>query len=165
MNYPIAQDAFDRAYYLNHTVERKEGLPGSIYTENWNATDFQDKNTLIYGHNMKNGSMFGGLKKYVDRAYLEEYSVIYIYTPEHKFTYEIFGAVTYDNRHIMHSFDFTDPAQYQEFLDSLYNVRNMSTFIRDDISVTTDDRIITLSTCTNNPDRRFLVEAVLTNEE
>ena len=57
IDYPILQHPSDDAYYLNHTVEGTEGLPGSIYTEKVNSKDFTDFNTVIYGHNMKNGTM------------------------------------------------------------------------------------------------------------
>lgn len=164
VNYPVLQ-RYDASYYLNHTVDGQEGLPGSIYTESLNSKDFTDPNTVIYGHNMRDGSMFGGLKQYMDASYLKEHSQIIIYTPEHKLTYQVFAAVTYDNRHIMQSFDFQDQQSYQRFLDSLREVRNMSSYVDDDIEVTTKDRILTLSTCNGNEQERFLVEAVLINEE
>ena len=90
---------------------------------------------------------------------------ICIYTPEHIFTYEIFAAVTYDNRHILNSFDFSSTEGRQAYLDSIQNVRNFSTHFRDDVQVGTEDRILTLSTCNGNDDQRFLLEAVLKNEQ
>lgn len=165
VDYPILQSGTDQGYYLNHTAEGAEGYPGSIYTENLNKKDFTDKNTVIYGHNMKDGSMFGSLKKYVDSDYMQEHSEIIIYTPEHKLTYRIYAGVTYDDRHILSSFDFTDTQQYQAYLDSVDAVRNMASFRNSEVEVTTGDRIITLSTCNSNQTQRFLVEAVLISEE
>ena len=165
VNYPIVQSANDREYYLDHTIEGAEGLPGSIYTENLNTTTFQDKNTVVYGHNMRDKSMFGGLKYYADSAYMEEHKQIYIYTPEHIYTYEVFGAVTYDDRHLLLSYDFNNTEDYQTFLDSLSQMRNMNTYINKERPVTTEDRILTLSTCTGNEQQRFLVEAVLIDEK
>ena len=165
VDYPIVQRPEDDAYYLDHTIEGEEGLPGSIYTESLNKQDFTDKNTVIYGHNMKDCTMFGGLKDYKDSAYMDEHSEVYIYTPEHIFTYKIFAAVTYDSRHIMVAFDFDQDEQYQAYLDSLSQVRNMASYINTDIPVTTSDRIITMSTCNGNNDQRFLVEAVLIDEK
>lgn len=165
VDYPIVQRPEDDAYYLDHTIEGAEGLPGSIYTESLNKKDFTDKNTVIYGHNMKDNTMFGSLKDYKDSAYMDEHSEVYIYTPEHIFTYKIFGAVTYDSRHIMVAFDFAQDEQYQAYLDSLSQVRNMASYINTDIPVTTADRIITMSTCNGNNDQRFLVEAVLIDEK
>ena len=165
VDYPIVQRPEDDAYYLDHTIEGAEGLPGSIYTESLNKKDFTDKNTVIYGHNMKDNTMFGSLKDYKDSAYMDEHSEAYIYTPEHIFTYKIFAAVTYDSRHIMVAFDFAQDEQYQAYLDSLSQVRNMASYINTDIPVTTADRIITMSTCNGNNDQRFLVEAVLIDEK
>ena len=163
IDYPIVQHAEDDSYYLNRTVEGKQGLPGSIYTESLNKTDFSDRNTLIYGHNMKNGTMFGDLSLYRDRTYMKEHGQIIIYTPEHIYTYQVFAAVTYDNRHIMYAFDFSTETGLQGYLDSIAAVRNMSSYIDDSVEVSASDQIITLSTCTGNKARRFLVEAVLVN--
>ena len=165
VDYPILQRASDDLYYLDHTIDGAEGLPGSIYTQSLNAQDFSDKNTVIYGHNMRDETMFGGLKSYMDESYMKAHSQILIYTPEHILTYQVFAAVTYDNRHILNSFDFESEEGFQEYLDSLKEVRNMSSYIDSDVEVTTEDKIITLSTCNGNSDQRFLVEAVLVNEE
>lgn len=165
VDYPVVQRPEDDTYYLNHTVEGAEGLPGSIFTESLNKRDFTDPNTVIYGHDMRDGTMFGHLKKYMDSTYMEEHPLIYIYTPEHIYTYQVFAAVTYDNRHILRSFDFTQETQFQEFLDSLRDARSMASYVRDDISVSAENRILTLSTCNGNVQQRFLVEAVLTDEQ
>ena len=65
----------------------------------------------------------------------------------------------------MVAFDFTQEEQFQAYLDSLSQVRNMASYINTDIPVTTSDRIITMSTCNGNNDQRFLVEAVLIDEK
>ena len=57
INYPLVQSATDNEYYLNHTIEGQEGYPGSIYTENGNTKEFTEFNTVIYGHDMKDGSI------------------------------------------------------------------------------------------------------------
>ena len=133
------------------------GYPGSIYTEAVNKKDFSDFNTLIYGHDMEDGSMFGGLHKFRDGSYLKDHETMIIYTTDHKYTYRIFSAVTYDDRHIMGAYDFTSLSQREDYLHSIGNT---------DPAVTTDSRLITLSTCiADQPDHRFLVEAVLVNEE
>ena len=165
VDYPIVQHPDDDSYYLNHTVERRKGLPGSIYTETLNRKDFADGNTLIYGHNMRNGSMFGDLSLYKNSTYMQEHSQIIIYTPEHIYTYQVFAAITYDNRHIMYAFDFSRQEGVQQFLDSLTSVRNFSSYIDESVEVTSSDRFITLSTCTGNDEQRFLVGAVLVNEQ
>lgn len=157
VNYPIVQSAVDNQYYLEHTIEGVAGYPGSIYTEGVNSKDFSDYNTLIYGHDMEDGSMFGGLHQFGDRDYLKTHETLVIYTQEHQLTYRIFRALNYDDRHIIGSFDFNDAGQRQAFLDSIGN---------DDPQVTADSRLITLSTCiAGQPNQRFLVEAVLVDEK
>lgn len=166
INYPIVQSAADNEYYLNHTIEGQDGYPGSIYTENWNTKEFTEFNTVIYGHDMKDGSMFQNLHNYTDMTYLQQHPSVIIYTPQKKLTYQIFAATVYDDRHILHSFDFAFADDRQEFLDSIYQSRDLGKVIREDVSVDVNSRILTLSTCmTGQDDKRFLVEAVLTNEE
>ena len=165
VDYPIVQHPMDDSYYLNHTIEGKSGLPGSIYTESWNHRDFTDPNTVIYGHNMKNGSMFGDLSLYKDVDYLNEHKEIFIYTPEHIYTYEVFAQITYDNRHILNWFDFSSDTGLLEFIDSLKESRNMSNYIDDSITITSTDRIIVLSTCNGNSEQRYLIGAVLVDEQ
>lgn len=155
--YPIVQSASDNTYYLNHTIEGIAGYPGSIYTEGVNAKDFQDFNTLVYGHDMEDGSMFGGLHQFQDADYLKEHETLIIYTPEHKLTYRIFTAVTYDDRHIIGSYDFSEKEEREAYLASIGNT---------DSEVTADSKLLTLSTCiASQPSNRLLVEAVLINEE
>lgn len=166
INYPIVQNPDDDSYYLMRTVERQDGYPGSIYTERCNQKDFMDFNTLIYGHDMMDGSMFQNLHNYSDAAYMEEHPEVVIYTPEKMLTYQIFAAVVYDNRHIMNTFDFRFDSERQRFLDSVYSARDMSNVVREDIPVDVDSRIITMSTCvTGQDDKRLIVGAVLTDEK
>lgn len=162
IDYPILQHATDNTYYLNYNIDGSYGYPGCIYTENMNAKDFTDNNTVIYGHNMKNGSMFAGLHQYEDGNFFMEHPQVLIYTPEKEFEYTIFAAYIYDDRHLMYSFDFTNEDVYASYLDTVLNIRDLSANIRDDVTVTKDDNIITLVTCmSNQPDKRLLVQAVL----
>lgn len=166
ISYPILQSADDNEYYLNHTIDGKEGYPGSIYTENWNTKSFTDYNTVIYGHEMRDGTMFHDLLSYADINFMKEHPEVIIYTPDKKLTYQIFAYVEYDDRHLLHSFEFAFPEGRQEFLDSLHDSRSLNNQFREDVEVTADDRLITLSTCKPGDDnKRILVEAVLTNEE
>ena len=157
VNYPIVQSLTDNSYYLNHTIEGVAGYPGSIYTEGVNSKDFKDFNTVIYGHDMEDGSMFGGLYRYLEEDYLKTHETLMIYTPEHRLTYRIFEAVIYDDRHIIGSFDFNILSEREAYLESIGNTED---------EVTGESHIITLSTCVaSQPDKRLLVEAVLVHEE
>ena len=165
IDYPIAQRADDDAYYLNHTIEGTEGLPGSIYTEAINSKDFTDFNTVIYGHNMKNGSMFAGLHKYEDEEFFKENPYVYIYLPDKTLKYQIFAAVVFDDRHIMYNFNYNTTEGRQRFLDEIMGVRTMESRFDEAVEVGTDSNIITLATCIGSqPDNRWLVEAVLIDD-
>ena len=162
VDYPILQKPENDSYYLDHTVDGLEGLPGAIYTESIHNQEFTESNTVIYGHNMKDDSMFGSLHDYEKVDFFRENRDVFIYTPEHIYTYEIFAAVTYSDAYIPFAYDFTTDEGYQEFLDSIYDSKNMTNQFAEDVEVTTDDCIITLSTCIGNkPNNRYLVLAVL----
>lgn len=166
IDYPILQKIEEDDYYLNRTVDGKTGLPGSIMTEySYNPTAFRDPVTVVYGHNMLNDSFFSHLVDYQDEEFREAHKTIEVYTSDHIYTYQVFAAVTYDNRHILDTYDCDTKEGYQAFLDSLSELRYMPTWIEDPLTVTTDDRIIVLSTCNGNAEQRFLVGAVLVNEQ
>ena len=166
IDYPILQHATDNTYYLNYNIDGSYGYPGCIYTENMNSKDFMDNNTVIYGHNMKNGSMFAGLHKFEDAEFFEENTKVFIYTPEREYEYTIFAAYIYDDRHLLYSFDFDNEDVYAAYLEDIRNMRSMNALIREDITVTTEDKIITLVTCIGNqPEKRLLVQAVLEQNE
>ncbi len=97
---------------------------------------------------------------------MDEHPYVVVYTPTQKLTYQIFASVVYDDRHIMNTFDFRFDSERQRFLDSIYEARNMSNVVKEDISVGTDSRILTMSTCvTGQDDKRLIVGAVLIDEK
>ena len=166
INYPMLQHPEDDAYYLTHTMYGEEHRYGSIYTERINSKDFSDPNTLIYGHNTSNRSMFQNIRYFTDQKYFDEHPYIYIYTPERKLTYQIVSCYVYDDRHIMYAFDFSDPEVYAEYLDYIQNPRDMAAKVREGITLTTEDRIITLSTCVGTGEtNRRLLHGVLIKDE
>lgn len=162
IDYPILQHETDNTYYLNYTIDGIEGYPGCIYTENVNAKDFSDNNTVIYGHNMRNGSMFTDLHKFRDAEFFSENDIVYIYTPQKQFTYKIFAAYLYDDRHLMNSFDFSDQEIYADYLSELQAMDSEDINIRKEIQVTDADKIITLITCIREQtEKRVYVQAML----
>lgn len=166
IDYPVLQHPTDNLYYLEHNLDGSKGYPGCIYTEDYNARDFSDPNTVVYGHNMKNGTMFAGLHKFEDSTYFGEHPYIYIYTEEGLYVYGIFAAYESGNEHILYNNDFASEYAYSGYLEDIFAVRSMNSNIKEDMEVTTRDRIITLSTCVaNRADRRYLVQGVLLNGE
>lgn len=162
IDYPILQSETDNTYYLTHSIEGEESPEGAIFTEDYNSKDFEDPNTVIYGHNMRNGSMFQGLHEYMDRAFFDENREVLIYLPDKILHYEIFAAYLYDDRHLLESFDFEDEDVFGAYLNRIFSIRDMNSFIDTDMEVTAEDKIITLSTCySNESNQRYLVQAVL----
>lgn len=165
IDYPIVQREGDNAYYLNHTIDGKKKTEGAIFTEDYNTKDFTDPNTLIYGHNMKNGSMFRGLHKFKDRKFMEENTEILIYMPDKILHYQIFAAYVNDNKHLLFQYDFDDPEVLESYIEEVLGRKNMSSNIDNTVEITAEDKIITLSTCNGNDDQRYLVQAVLLSIE
>lgn len=89
IDYPIVQSSEDNAYYLNHSAEKTDSVSGAIYSENYNKKNFDDPITLLYGHNMKDGSMFAGLHKYEEDTYFNDHKDLVIYTPDAILKYKI----------------------------------------------------------------------------
>ena len=161
INYPVLQSQDYQEYYLNHDIDHNPNPAGAIFTQDFNSLDFTDVHTLIYGHNMSDGSKFSILYRYLDARFMEEHGIIYIYTPYNVFRYEVVYAITYDDRHILMSFDFDDDEQYLMFFRSLQNAPNVNALWNPNTSIRVGERLITLSTCNDNPYQRFLIGAVL----
>lgn len=167
IDYPIlqkgdAKDPYDN-YYLDHRADLSEGLPGAIYSQPVNGRDFTDAVTVLYGHNMKNGEMFGSLHLFADKEFFDQNSRIIIYTPEKELTYEIFAAVDFSDALLPYEYDFTKNAEIQRHL---VNVRECEGNFREETAISEGAKILVLSTCySSKEERRFLVEAVLMGEE
>lgn len=165
IDYPIVQREGDSNYYLNHNLDGKETAEGAIFTQDYNKKDFTDPNTVIYGHNMKNGSMFQGLHDYQDRKFFKENQEVLVYLPDQILHYQIFAAYIYDNRHLLQNFDFHNKEVYQDYLNHILSQKAVDTNIDTSADVTCEDQIITMSTCNGNDNERYLVQAVLISIE
>lgn len=166
IDYPVVQSDTDNTYYLNHSVEKEEDKAGAIFTEDYNSKTFEDPNTVLYGHGMANGTMFDGLHQYMDRSFFDENREVIIYMPDKILHYQIFAAYLFDNRHLLQSIDFTNPEIFQAYLDMVYGIHDMKSNIDTSANVTSQDKIITLSTCyAGMNDKRYLVQAVLVSIE
>jgi len=164
IDYPILQHPEEKSYYLNHNIDGSEGYPGCIYTQNVNSTDWTDPNTVIYGHNMNNGSMFHDLHRFEDAVFFDETQYLFIYTPERNLVYEIFAAYPFSNIDLVMCFDYSTPEALLVYFDGIWTNRSMTSHFRDSIVLYGDSRIITMSTCIGGqPDMRYLVQAVLLN--
>ena len=156
IHYPILQHPTEDNYYLNITIEGYSGYPGSIYTNLEEGQNFDTFNTVIYGHNMSDGSMFGTLNQYDNVEYMKQHRDIHIYTMTEEHDYKVCAIVVYDDRYITYTYNDMIEADRAAYLRSLQG----GTWL-DDVNVTTDSHIITLSTCIGGmPENRRLLIAV-----
>jgi len=155
INYPVVQGR-DNEEYLKRTFEANTNKLGTLFVDVNNPGDFSGRNTFIYGHNMKNGSMFAQLLKYKDDSFYKEHPYFYIYTPDGKVrTYEIFSAGVVKDTSDSYIMDYADDAAFQTYIDYIKQQSAYPT----SAEVTTASKIVSLSTCTNvRDDERFLVD-------
>lgn len=155
ISYPIVKGK-DNQTYLHQTYEKNYNFAGTIFVDYENSGDFSDCNTLVYGHNMKNGSMFGHLKKFRedDKLYKQD-KYFWILTPERNYRYEIITAYTTSVNSDTYTL-FKGPGE--EFEKYLETIKGYSEIKTDDTDLTIKDKIVTLSTCTGNESTRFVVQ-------
>lgn len=157
ISYPVVQGK-DNYYYLHHMFDGQENKNGSIFVDYHNQPDFTDSNTIVYGHNMKNGSMFGILDRYQEQRLYQKYPCFYIYVPGAVLEYQIISCYAGRNGSIGYTYSFPEAEAFQKFLNTILSYAGYDT----ETEVTDSDHIVTLSTCVNT-DRnyRYLVHGKL----
>ena len=166
IDYPVAQHSGeDQTDYLKHDLYGTPQFAGCIFSQEPSATDLSDPVTVLYGHNMRNGSMFQNLYHFLEEGALENEPYVYMYTDGHTFVYRIYAAYYYDDRNITQNYDFTDSEDLEKYIEDTKKPRSMAEQTSKTDEVDTEDRILTLSTCVaGQPGERVLVQAVLEHE-
>ena len=165
IDYPVAQSDYDDNFYLSHDVYKNYSFPGTIYSQSCNKKDYSDRVTVLYGHNMLNGSMFANEYMFMDKAFFDSHPYFYVYTADRKLTYEVVSVFEYDDRHIMNSFDFSDDKVFQDWIDATLNPRSLYCNVREGVKLDLNSKLLVLSTCLNSGDGRLLLEGVLIKDE
>lgn len=178
----LVQRPGDDDYYLNRDLDGKDNKAGSMYTQaSLNKPDMSDPVTVIYGHNMRNGTMLGGLRNYANAMHFEDKPVVEVYQPGRKMTYRIFAAIPYDNSLILGTHDFTDEQDFTGFFTALGKAATDKNYTSADeknafcpslgsVHVNTDDlpvwgdKVIILSTCIGDDRYRYLMLAKLVED-
>lgn len=142
INYPIAQSE-DNSYYLKHLFDKSSNSSGCIFLDCRNAADFTDRHSIIYGHHMKNGTMFSGLDSYKSQAYYDEHPQILLMTPEQNYVIEIFAGYVASVQDDAWQTEFGAGADFGDWLNRAIE-RSCFT---SNMTPAATDRIITLSTC------------------
>ena len=157
IQYPVAQGE-DNSYYLKHLYDGTANKVGCLFIDYENAEDFSDNNTIIYGHNMRDGSMFSTLVEYKAQAYYDEHPEMYLVTPEGGYVVEVFSAFVASpeesgSETSPWALEWKDSGAYTTWLSAMQE----RSVIETGVSVTSSDKVLTLSTCTNGGADRFIV--------
>ena len=153
INYPVTQTE-DNMYYLHRDIDGNYSSYGTLFVECLCQPNFNNTNTIIYGHHMNDGKMFAKLVDYAKQEYYDQHPVLYLNTPDMNYRIELFSGFITDMNSDTYSISFTTTEENQEWLDK---VISQSTF-ESSVAVKPGDKILTLSTCTYEyDDARFVV--------
>lgn len=161
INYPVVH-SHNNKEYLTKLFGTGKNTYGTLFVDKDNSGDFQDKNTIIYGHRMKSGSMFGQLEKYMDESFYKEHPYFYIYTPDGKESkYQVISAAVVKDTSRTYTKTFQNDEEFMDYIDYVRSISNYQT----DAEVTKDSHIVSLSTCTiDSNEDRFVLQAVKISE-
>ncbi len=162
ISYPVVQHS-DNNYYLKYDFYKKRTSMGWVYFDYRNNTDDFDDNNIIYGHSMKNGTMFGTLKKVLNTTWRKnsDNMIITLDKENKSYKFKIFSAYKVDYTTDYLRINFNSTLEKEEFIKL---IRGRSSFKSNDV-VTSEDKILTLSTCAGGNNRRLVVHAVLIKDE
>lgn len=167
LSYPIVRGT-DNDYYTHYTFENEKNSSGAIFLDFLNKPDFSHFNTIIYGHNMRNGTMFGSLKKLLnDNTIVEEDPYLYVFTEDQVMMYEIFAL--YVTKDSSHTYDLTQTAEEQQ--QYVEYIKETADYYRElpelETPLAEGTKLVTLSTChgKHGSGNRTVVHAVLIAQE
>lgn len=156
INYPIVQ-ARDNNYYLRRLLDGTYNQAGTIFIDYKNNSTFEDYNTIIYGHNMKNDTMFGTLTNYQKQEYFDKHKEMYLFTENKNFKIQLFAGFTTSSESDIYKFPKTSTTN-----DKLIKKAISRSTFKCDLEVSNEDRIVTLSTCSYDfENARYVVFGVL----
>ena len=164
LSYPVAQHPSDRSFYLNRDLDGNNSKTGTLFTEavvegkTINGKDLNDPVTVIYGHNMANRTMFGGLQTFLSKMDFSQQHLVYMYQKDRRITYQIVGGVQYDLSHIIYYHDFSNDEVFNSFFDQLWKETDGTTNLDRANKPVAGDKVLILSVCKNGDDNhRYLV--------
>lgn len=152
ISYPVCR-AEDNDFYLHQTFRRQYLYAGSLFEDYHNSRYFTDPNTLIYGHNMRNGSMFGTLKFMDDQAKYDEHPFFWVLTPQGNYRYHIFAvfqAAVDSETYTLYSQNGEEFLAWEQQMQAMSNVKNS-------VPLSKSDKTVILSTCTSDSSKRYVV--------
>ena len=161
ISYPVAQGE-DNNYYLKHLFSGEWNNAGCIFLDYRVAADFSDKHSILYGHHMKDGTMFKDVTKYTEQSYYEAHPVGYLLTPTGNYYIEFFSGYVVPADGDAWKVDFASDAEYTQWLEAAVAQSCFTSEVRPGDT----DQIITLSTCSYEfNDARFVLHGILRKNE
>ena len=161
INYPVVQGK-DNEYYLHHLFDRSKNKAGCIFMDAGNEKDFSSEHTILYGHHMKNGSMFGCLVKYKKESYYKKHKTLLLLTADKNYYIRLFSGYVCSQHGDAWQQVFLDE---EDFNDWIRSAKEKSDF-NSRIQPKAGDRIITLSTCSYEfKNARYVLHGVLEEEK
>lgn len=159
VDYPVVQ-AGDNDYYLTHAPDDTENGNGSLFLDYRNDRSFNNDNSIIYGHHLKNGDLFAALDQFRDQAFYGTCSTIDLYTSDGLKTYKVFAVSDvgpdFDYRQPV----FKTPADKKAFIESSIASSIIKTYVPTELLTHKDSKFLTLSTCSNDGTMRLVVQAM-----
>lgn len=156
IEYPIVKTS-NNNFYLNHSFDKSKNSRGWIFADYKNKFDNTDKNIVIYGHNMRDGSMFGSMKNILKSDWYnnDENTNIILNTEKESCIYKVFSIYKIENEDYYIRTEFNNDNEFEEFIKTIKK-RSIKEF---DIDISKNDNILTLSTCANNNKYRVVLHA------
>ena len=157
INYPVLQGR-DNDFYLYHTYDGASNRAGSIFVEAHNTPNFVDSNTIIYGHHMKDGSMFATLRNWADQEYYEKHPIFWLLTPEQNYQLLLFSGYTTTGTSDTYTIYQGSCQEFDEYLKAVYVNSDFSS----DVKIDSGERFVVLSTCEYDfEDARYVLHGML----
>ncbi len=169
VSYPVLRPGAgkDTDYYVRKDYKGNYFTGGSLYMQQCNKADFTDRDTIVYGHNMNNGTMFRTLHNYEDASFFKSHPYVYMFTPSKTLIYQVFCAYRDDDKLLLDHYGyFKSFDTFKSYLeDSMSSAKAYQT--NKDVKITSSDRVLSLCTCIRYDEhgRYYLLCRQLTSEE
>ncbi len=157
IDYPVVKGN-DDSYYLDHLFNGELNSSGSIFLDSQNNGEFSDRNSIVYGHHMKNGSMFSDITNYKEQSYYDEHTEAFLLTPNKNYRIRLFSGYVTDSEGDAWQISFNNDDEFLKWTNRLIDISRFKCDVLPDVS----DRIITFSTCSYEfDDARFVLHGVM----
>ena len=165
IDYPVLQagEGQGEDFYLHHNFNDRYEFAGAIYSRRNNTKTFEDPVTVLYGHNMLNGSMFAGIKKFAGEGFFTNHHTLYIYLPDRILTYEIVSFFQTGSADLLSAYRMEEKEGFERYRDFILEEHGGNR--RNGIRLNENDHILTLSTCSSIGDGRRLLHGVRVEEQ